>query len=80
MTGLRKFTAKDLGAIVDAAERYSVGLDDLFTDYIPMEWDLSNKRILIQSCSRIKFKWRIEVALAGWRRIRLKSLLNLTFF
>ena len=30
MTGLRKFTTKDLGAIVDAAERYSVGLDDVF--------------------------------------------------
>ena len=30
MTGLRKFGTKDLGAIVDAAERYSVGLDDIF--------------------------------------------------
>ena len=30
MTGLRKFGTKDLGAIVDAAERYSVGLDDVF--------------------------------------------------
>ena len=40
MTGLRKFGTKDLGAIVDAAERYSVGLDDVFTDYIPMERDL----------------------------------------
>ncbi len=29
MTGLRKFTAKDLNAVVDATERYSVGLDDL---------------------------------------------------
>ena len=40
MTGLRKFGTKDLGAIVDAAERYSVGLDDVFTDCIPMERDL----------------------------------------
>ena len=45
MTGLRKFGRKDLGAIVDAAERYSVGLDDIFTDCIPMEWDQSTKRI-----------------------------------
>ena len=30
MTGLRKFGTKDLGAIVDAAERYSIGLDDMF--------------------------------------------------
>ena len=45
MTGLRKFTAKDLNAVVDATERYSVGLDDLCTDYIHMEWDLETKRI-----------------------------------
>ena len=29
MTGLRKFASKDLNAIIDATERYSVGLDDL---------------------------------------------------
>ena len=46
MTGLRKFGTKDLGAIVDAAQRYSVGLDDFFTDYIPMGRDLSTTHTL----------------------------------
>ena len=30
MTNLQKWTSKDVNAIFDAANRYSVGLDDLF--------------------------------------------------
>jgi len=29
MTGLRKFSHKDLNAVVDAVEKYSIGLDDV---------------------------------------------------
>ena len=69
MTGLRKFGTKDLGAIVDAAERYSVGLDDVFTDYILMEQgsvkDSYPPYNLVQESN---VKWRIEVALAGWSK------------
>ena len=69
MTGLRKFGTKDLGAIVDAAERYSVGLDDVFyrlhsygkgtpkDSYPPYN--------LVQESN---IKWRIELALAGWSK------------
>ena len=69
MTGLRKFGTKDLGAIVDAAERYSVGLDDVFyrlhsygTGSVNNAYPPYN---LVQESN---IKWRIEVALAGWSK------------
>ena len=67
MTGLRKFTTKDLGAIVDAAERYSVGLDDVFYRLHSYGMGSINESYppynLVQESN---IKWRIEVALAGW--------------
>jgi molecular chaperone IbpA len=69
MTGLRKFTAKDLGAIVDAAERYSVGLDDVFHRLHSYGMGHANNAYppynLVQESN---IKWRIEVALAGWSK------------
>ena len=69
MTGLRKFTTKDLGAIVDAAERYSVGLDDVFHRLHSYGMGHANNAYppynLVQESN---VKWRIEVALAGWSR------------
>ncbi len=67
MTGLRKFTTKDLGAIVDAAERYSVGLDDVFHRLHSYGMGSVNEayppyNIVKES----EVKWRIEMALAGW--------------
>ena len=67
MTGLRKFGTKDLGAIVDAAERYSVGLDDIFYRLHSYGVGSVNESYppynLVQESS---VKWRIELALAGW--------------
>ena len=69
MTGLRKFTSKDLGAIVDAAERYSVGLDDVFYRLHSYGMGSVNESYppynLVQESN---VKWRIEVALAGWSK------------
>ena len=69
MTGLRKFTSKDLGAIVDAAERYSVGLDDVFHRLHSYGMGRANEAYppynLVQESN---IKWRIEVALAGWSK------------
>jgi molecular chaperone IbpA len=69
MTGLRKFTTKDLGAIVDAAERYSVGLDDVFHRLHSYGMGHANTAYppynLVQESN---VKWRIEVALAGWSK------------
>ena len=69
MTGLRKFTSKDLGAIVDAAERYSVGLDDVFYRLHSYGMGTANESYppynLVQESN---VKWRIELALAGWSK------------
>ena len=69
MTGLRKFTTKDLGAIVDAAEKYSVGLDDVFHRLHSYGMGHANNAYppynLVEESN---VKWRIELALAGWSR------------
>ena len=69
MTGLRKFTTKDLGAIVDAAEKYSVGLDDIF--YRLHSYGMGSPRDAYPPYNLVEesnVKWRIELALAGWSR------------
>lgn len=67
MTGLRKFTAKDLNAVVDATERYSVGLDDLM--YRLHSYGMGSVNEAYPPYNLVKeseVKWRIEMALAGW--------------
>ena len=69
MTGLRKFTSKDLGAIVDAAERYSVGLDDVF--YRLHSYGMGSPKDAYPPYNLVQesnIKWRIELALAGWSK------------
>ena len=69
MTGLRKFGTKDLGAIVDAAERYSVGLDDVF--YRLHSYGMGTANESYPPYNLVKeseIKWRIEIALAGWSK------------
>jgi len=67
MTGLRKFTTKDLNAVVDAAEKYSVGFDDLFYRLHSYGMGSVNEAYppynIVQESN---IKWRIELALAGW--------------
>ena len=67
MTGLRKFTAKDLNAVVDAVERYSVGFDDLM--YRLHSYGTGSVNEAYPPYNLVKeseIKWRIEMALAGW--------------
>tara|TARA_S200002703_G_C3702456_1_gene215757 strand:- start:76 stop:522 length:447 start_codon:yes stop_codon:yes gene_type:complete len=69
MTGLRKFGTKDLGAIVDAVERYSVGYDDLF--YRLHSYGMGTPQNSYPPYNLVKesnVKWRIELALAGWSK------------
>jgi len=69
MTGLRKFTTKDLNAVVEAAQRYSVGFDDLF--YRLHSYGMGSVNESYPPYNIVEesnVKWRIEVALAGWAR------------
>ena len=69
MTGLKKFGTKDLGAIVDAVEKYSVGVDDLF--YRLHSYGAVTPQNSYPPYNLVKdseTKWRIELALAGWSR------------
>ena len=69
MTGLKRFGTKDLGAIVDAAEKYSVGLDDIF--YRLHSYGMGSVNEAYPPYNIVKeseVKWRIEVALAGWSK------------
>jgi len=69
MTGLRKFGTKDLGAIVDAVERFSVGYDDLF--YRLHSYGMGTPQNSYPPYNLVKdseTKWRIELALAGWSK------------
>ena len=69
MTGLRKFTTKDLNAVVDAIERYSVGLDDVF--YRLHSYGMGSVNEAYPPYNLVKesnVKWRIEMALAGWSK------------
>jgi molecular chaperone IbpA len=75
MTGLRKFGTKDMSAIVDAVERYSVGYDDLF--YRLHSFGLGTSQDAYPPYNLVKeteTKWRIELALAGWS----KDLIEIT--
>ena len=69
MTGLRKFTAKDLNAVVDAVERYSVGLDDIM--YRLHSYGAGSVNESYPPYNLVKeseVRWRIEMALAGWSK------------
>lgn len=68
MTNLQKWTSKDVNAIFDAANRYSVGLDDLF--YRLHSYGAGSPGGQYPPYNIIKesnVKWRIDLALAGWR-------------
>ena len=67
MTGLRKFSTRDFNAVVDAAQKYSVGFDDLF--YRLHSYGTGSVNEAYPPYNIVKeteVKWRIEVALAGW--------------
>lgn len=64
---ITKFTSKDIDAIFDASQRFSVGFDDLF--YRLHSYGVGSPGGQYPPYNIIKesnIKWRIEVALAGW--------------
>jgi molecular chaperone IbpA len=69
MTGLTKFTTKDLNAIVDAVEKYSIGFDDLF--YRLHSYGVGTPPNSYPPYNLVKIDeeyYRIELALAGWKK------------
>ena len=81
MTGLRKFSTKDLNAVVDAVERYSVGVDDLF--YRLHSYGMGTANEAYPPYNLVKeseIKWRIEMALAGWSKDDLEVTTRVTSF
>lgn len=69
MSNFLKFTNKDINAIFDAAERYSVGFDDLF--YRLHSYGMGTPQNAYPPYNLVKesnVKWRIEMALAGWTK------------
>lgn len=69
MSGLRHFTTKDLNAVVDAVERYSVGYDDLF--YRLHSYGAGTPQNSYPPYNIVKKdeeNYRVEIALAGWSK------------
>jgi molecular chaperone IbpA len=69
MSNFLKFNSKDVDAIFDAAERYSVGFDDLF--YRLHSYGMGTPQGAYPPYNLVKetnVKWRIEMALAGWSK------------
>lgn len=69
MSNFLKFNSKDVDAIFDAAERYSVGFDDLF--YRLHSYGMGTPQSAYPPYNLVKesnVKWRIEMALAGWSK------------
>lgn len=67
MTNLQKWTSKDVNAIFDAANRYSVGFDDLF--YRLHSYGVGSPGGAYPPYNIVKesnIKWRIEIAIAGF--------------
>ena len=64
---ITKFTSKDIDAIFDASQRFSVGFDDLF--YRLHSYGVGTPGGQYPPYNIVKessIKWRIELALAGW--------------
>ena len=64
---ITKFTSKDIDAIFDASQKFSVGFDDLF--YRLHSYGVGSPGGQYPPYNIVKesnTKWRIELALAGW--------------
>ena len=73
MTGLKKFGTKDMSAIVDAVERYSVGYDDLF--YRLHSFGLGTSQDAYPPYNLVQLnnhESKLEIALAGFKKDELK--------
>ena len=73
MTGLSRYTSSDMGKILDAVGKYSVGLDDVF--HRLHSYGMDNPGGSYPPYNIVKESdttWRIELALAGWDRDQIE--------
>ena len=67
MTNITRWTSKDVDAIFNAANRYSIGFDDLFERFYAYGTGTPKGQYppynIVKESSE---KWRLELALAGW--------------
>ena len=73
MTNLSKYTSEDMGTILNALNKYSVGLDDVF--YSLHSYGVNHPGGQYPPYNIVKesnVKWRLEMALAGWSREQIK--------
>ena len=69
MTNLQRWTTKDIDKIFDAANRYSVGFDDLFDRFHAYgSGTIAGQYPPYNIVKESTEKWRIELALAGWNK------------
>jgi len=69
MTNLQRWTTKDIDKIFDAANRYSVGFDDLFDRFHAYgSGTIAGQYPPYNIVKESTEKWRIEIALAGWNK------------
>ena len=76
MTGLQRYSAADLPQIMEKIARNSIGLDNYFEDFFKSQVPSSNYPPfnLVQLNNH---ESRLEVALAGFRKMKLKSIQSL---
>ena len=69
MTNLTRWTSKDVDAIFNAANRYSIGYDDLFDRFHAYGTGTPKGQYppynIVKDSAE---KWRLELALAGWSK------------
>ena len=75
MTNLTRWTSKDVDAIFNAANRYSIGYDDLFDRFHAYgtgtpKGQYPPYNIVKESAE----KWRLELALAGWSKDDIEAV------
>ena len=69
MTNLQRWTTKDIDKIFDAANRYSVGFDDLLDRFHAYgSGTIAGQYPPYNIVKESTEKWRIELALAGWNK------------
>ena len=75
MTNLQRWTTKDIDKIFDAANRYSVGFDDLFDRFHAYgSGTIAGQYPPYNIVKESTEKWRIELALAGWNKDDIEAV------
>ena len=69
MPGLSRFASKDMDVLVDAINKYSVGLDDTFTRLHAFGLNPQSSSYPPYNIQKLNDnEWKIELGLAGWSK------------